>query len=130
MQNKPLIPKVVMLYIPGLDAALYLSQSKRLLALRECCGNPRAVLALRFVDIISLFNFIKYDHVHLYCIDSDGFKFFFASCVSDGMQTIDALLTCKVKRKRDERNSVCRKYNAMDLGWWSIEYLNGGSDIM
>lgn len=86
-----------MLYLPGLDAALYLSQSKILKSFKQCCGIPRAVLALRLVvNIITLRQFLVIIANIVYAL-----FLLYVSCVSDGTQTIDALLTYKMKRKRD-----------------------------
>lgn len=96
-----------MLYVPGLDAALYLAQSMKLSGLKQSCGNPRPLLALRFVMV---FFFLHLFSIRIYLV-LFGMQCFYEfcyyySCISDGMQTIDALLTCKVKRKRNAIDSV------------------------
>ncbi|KAG0461169.1 hypothetical protein HPP92_021466 [Vanilla planifolia] len=73
VKNKPLIRKVVLLYLPGVDADLYRSNPKLFCGLRKYCGIPQQVSAL--------------------------------SCVADEMQTIGALLACRLKRKHAEVNS-------------------------
>lgn len=125
LQNKPLIPKVVLLYVPGLDAALYMSHLSLLTGIRESCGNPKPVLGLRcvlYMWIIHLFSLHSFSNfvlpccrLRIWCLSSScyicichgnyGWCLPCDSCVSDDMQTIDALLTCKVKRKREDFNS-------------------------
>lgn len=44
VKNKPLVTKVVMLHIPGLDAALYMEHPALFKSLTQCCGVPRAAV--------------------------------------------------------------------------------------
>ncbi|BBN16200.1 RNA exonuclease [Marchantia polymorpha subsp. ruderalis] len=46
IKNKPLVSKVVLLFIPGLDAALFMSHLSLLRNLKMLCGTPQAVMAL------------------------------------------------------------------------------------
>ncbi|XP_058726944.1 small RNA degrading nuclease 5-like [Vicia villosa] len=92
---------MVMLYMPGLDAALYLSPFTVLPNLKNSCGKPRpVVLALRFVE-----NAFSYFFLHNVASQHSILFLLLVSRVSDGMQTIDELLTCNQKRKRDQNGS-------------------------
>ncbi|KAG0560219.1 hypothetical protein KC19_10G163500 [Ceratodon purpureus] len=44
VRNKPLVKKVVMLLMPGLDAALYMEHPGFFKNLTRCCGAPRAIV--------------------------------------------------------------------------------------
>lgn len=64
VKNKPLVRKVVMLHIPGLDAALYMEYPALFKSFTQCCGAPRATvgispLATPAQTIESLFSCIK-----------------------------------------------------------------------
>ena len=99
-----------MLYVPGLDAALYVAHRRLLKSLKALCSKPRPVLALRFVTNVILLHLplisLYFHFIWLYV-----FAHAHASCMSDGMQTIDALLMSKVKRKREESSLTVEKSN-------------------
>lgn len=44
VKNMPLVTKVVMLHMPGLDAALYMDHPGLFKSLNQCCGVPRAAV--------------------------------------------------------------------------------------
>lgn len=46
VKNKPLVSKVVMLFMPGLDAALYMEHPALFKSLTQCCGKPRAAVGV------------------------------------------------------------------------------------
>ncbi|CAM6105826.1 unnamed protein product [Calypogeia fissa] len=46
IKNKPLVAKVVLLFLPGLDYTLYTSQRRLLRNFKICCGKPNAVVAV------------------------------------------------------------------------------------
>lgn len=46
VKNKPIVTKVVMLLIPGLDAALYMEHPGLFKSLTQCCGVPRAAVGV------------------------------------------------------------------------------------
>lgn len=46
IKNKPLVTKLTMLHLPGLDAALYMAHPNLFKNLTQCCGIPRAAVAV------------------------------------------------------------------------------------
>jgi RNA exonuclease 1 len=102
-QNKPLIPKVVLLYVPGLDAALYMSQT-RLLSSERIMWQSKTCSSFK----VCAFCVIVYSYGK--CIvssytDALLTQSYSSSCIPDDRHTIDALLTCRVKRKLDVKTS-------------------------
>ncbi|KAF2296621.1 hypothetical protein GH714_000641 [Hevea brasiliensis] len=94
---------ILMLLSAKAEVVFKMPESNSTLNLEDVQGLVTWVLAEGFMPS---WVFIKY---HSIPQQYDFWSLLIASCISDSMRTIDALLTCKTKRKRDGVDSVLRK---------------------
>lgn len=119
IKNKPLISKLVLLFIPGLDAAVYMSHTKLLRNLTHCCGKPRALLApsptVDSTQMLEIFFTIKYK------------KPTKKLARSLSHQTSQAKQPDGVPQEAYEESLPCKKSHKLREGDNPRKVLNGGS---